>query len=172
MIRKSLAISGFFMGLIFFVCAGAFSQAQKSTQQDQTGVEVTVYNSNIGLVKDTRKIQLPVGEGELQFEDVASYIMPETVFVTSVNFPKKFSVLEQNYEYDLMNENKLLDKYVGKKIKIIDWNEYQDRKDIVEATLLSNNQGQIFEIGGQIYLGYPGVKILPSIPENLIANTT
>jgi hypothetical protein len=52
----------------------AAEAVSKSTIDDQTAVEVTVYNSNLGLVKDTRKVQLPVGEGELRFMDVASYI--------------------------------------------------------------------------------------------------
>lgn len=130
----------------------------RSTADDQVAVEVTVYNNNLGLIKDTRKVELPTGQGELRFMDVASYIMPVTVHVKSLNYPQDFAVLEQNYEYDLMNADKLLDKYVGKKIKIIDWNEFQDRKDVVEATLLSNNQGQIYQINGEIYLGHPGYK--------------
>ncbi len=144
----------------------------KSTAADQTGVEITVYNSNLGLVKETRRVDIPSGRGELRFMDVASRINPVTVHVKSVNSPELFTVLEQNYEYDLMNEKKLLDKYVGKKIKIIDWNRYQDRKDTVEAELLSNNQGQVYRIGGEIYLGHPGVKVLPELPENLIAKPT
>ncbi|MEA3487032.1 MAG: DUF4139 domain-containing protein, partial [Thermodesulfobacteriota bacterium] len=113
----------------------------KTTADDQTNVEVTVYNSNLGLIKDTRKVKIPRGEVELRFTDVASQIMPVTVHVKSLNYPGKFSVLEQNYEYDLINKKKLFDKYVGKKIKIIDENKFQDRKKILEATLLSNNQG-------------------------------
>jgi len=144
----------------------------KTTADDQTNVEVTVYNSNLGLIKDTRKVTIPRGEVELRFTDVASQIMPVTVHVKSLNYPGKFSVLEQNYEYDLINEKKLFDKYVGKKIKIIDENKFQDRKKILEATLLSNNQGQIYRINDEIYLGYPGIKVLPEIPENLIAKPT
>jgi hypothetical protein len=131
-----------------------------------------VYNNDLGLVKETRKIGLPGGLGELKFMDVAAHIMPVTVHVKSTNAPGGFTVLEQNYEYDLMNQQKLLDKYVGKKLKIIDWNKYQDRKEVVEATLLSNNQGQIFRINDQIYLGHPGIKVLPKLPEDLIAKPT
>lgn len=154
----------------------SFANAQavtKSTVDDQIAVEVTVYNSNMGLVKDTRKIKLPKGkENELQFMDVASYIMPVTVHVKSLTEPDRFGVLEQNYEYDLMNSDKLLDKYVGKKIKLMENNQYQDRKNVVEAVLLSNNNGQIYKIGDEVYLGYPGYQVLPKIPENLIAKPT
>ncbi len=145
----------------------------KSTIDDQSGIEVTVYNSNIGLIKDTRKIELPVGkDNELRFMDVASYIMPVTVHVKSLNAPSRFMILEQNYEYDLMNQKKLLDKYVGKKIKLMENNQYQDRKNIVDAILLSNNNGPIYKIDDEIYLSYPGYQILPEIPENLISKPT
>jgi len=139
---------------------------------DQVSVQMTVYNSNIGLVKDTRKITLPPGEGELWFMDVASHIMPETVHTKSTNRPNDWTVLEQNYEYDLMNGKKLLDKYVGKRIKVIDWNRYQDRKDTIDALLLSNNQDQVYRINNEIYLGHPGIKVLPELPQNLIAKPT
>ena len=143
-----------------------------SASDEQTGMEVTVYNNNLGLIKDTRKMDLPKGEGELRFMDVASQIMPYTVRVKSVNSPEAFTVLEQNYEYDLINAAKLLDKYVGKGIKIIDWNKFQDRKETVDATLLSNNQGPIYKIKDEIYLGHPGIQVLPGLPENLVAKPT
>lgn len=142
-----------------------------STIDDQQAVEVTVYNSNVGLVKDTRKIDLPQGEGELKFMDVASSILPYTVQIQSLDEPGSLNVLEQNYEYDLMDPSKLLDKYVGKDIKIMTISQ-DNKKDIVDATLLSNNNGPIYKINDQIYLGYPGYQILPQIPENLIAQPT
>lgn len=143
-----------------------------STLRDQESVEVTVYNSNLGLVKDTRKIKLPEGDGNMQFMDVAAFIQPFTVAIRSLNAPQDFSILEQNYEYDLMNSTKLLDKYVGKKLKLITRNQFQDKSETVEAELLSNNQGQIYKIGNEIHIGYPGEVILPSLPEDLIAKPT
>ncbi|MEK7286052.1 MAG: DUF4139 domain-containing protein [Nitrospirota bacterium] len=143
----------------------------KSTLEDQTSVAITVYNGNLGLVKETRKIAIPKGQGELRFMDVAASIMPVTVSVRSTTAPNQFRVLEQNYEYDLMSHEKVLDKYVGKKIKIVNWNNEQDRKDSVDATLLSN-EGQIFKINDEVYLGYPGVKVVPEIPNNLISKPT
>src|SRR3972149_3701729 len=148
------------------------ADAAKSTIEDQRSVEVTVYNNNLGLIKEVREVKLPKGQGELRFMDVPSYINPVTVRTRSLNAAKAFTVLEQNYEYDLINSDKLLDKYVGKKIKLIEWNAYKDRKEIVEAELLSNNDGQIFRINTEIYLGHPGYKVVPEIPENLIAKPT
>ncbi len=162
-----------FVVLLFsYTQSAADNTPTESTLDDQESVEVTVYNDDLSLIKDVRQVSLPFEEGELRFMDVAAHIMPETVHVKSLNFPENLSVLEQNYEYDLMSADKLLDKYVGKEIKIEVWNEYQDRKDVVDAILLSNNSGQIFKINDEIFLGHPGIKILPEIPENLIAKPT
>ncbi len=170
--KIKLLILFFVIALFFSIVEAGEGEVSKSTVDDQVGVEVAVYNNNIGLIKDVRKIMLPSGEGELRFMDVASQIMPVTVHVKSLNYPKDISVVEQNYEYDLINADKLLDKYVGKKVKIVVWNEYQDRKETVEAVLLSNNNGQIYKINNEIFIGHPGIKVLPEIPEDLIARPT
>ena len=161
------------LALVLIIVTPTHSQtAHQSTSDDQVGVEVTVYNNNLGLVKDVRETKLGKGEGELKFMDVAASIMPVTVQVKSLSDPDGFAVLEQNYEYDLISSKKLLDKYVGKKIKLIDRNQYQDRKDVIDATLLSNNQGQVYRIGDEIYLGHPGIRVLPKLPQDLIAKPT
>ncbi|MBF0331851.1 MAG: DUF4139 domain-containing protein [Candidatus Omnitrophica bacterium] len=151
-------------------CSGV--GAMVSTQDDQSSVHLTVYNMGRGLVKDTRHLTIPSGQGELRFMDVAAQIMPQTVHVKSLTSPDKLRVLEQNYEYDLINRARLLDKYVGQKIKLFNWNQYQDKKETVEATLISNNDGEVYDINGEIYLGHPGYGVLPSLPENLIAKPT
>ena len=140
---------------------------------DQTAVEVTVYNSNIGLVKDLRKIKLIKGTQELKFMDVASQIIPTSVSIKSLSAPENLFVLEQNYEYDLLSPRKLLDKYVGKTVKIYSKNPYTDKEEIVTAEILSNNEGQsIFKINNEITFGHHGRIIFPEIPESLISKPT
>jgi len=169
---SKLSLQAILCGLLFLATPSHGNQVLQSNLADQEAVEVTVYNNNLGLIKDVRTTVLPAGEGELRFMDVAAHIQPATVHVSPVDPASGFLVLEQNYEYDLMNAEKLLDKYVGREIKIVDWNDFQDRKDTVEATLLSNNQGQVYRIGGEIYLGHPGIKVLPALPGNLISKPT
>ncbi|MGH7771944.1 MAG: DUF4139 domain-containing protein [Candidatus Binatia bacterium] len=142
------------------------------TQDEQKGVSLTVYNQNLGLVKDNREIRLGAGVHEIRFMDVASQINPTTVHLKSLTDPQGLKILEQNYEYDLLNPGKLLDKYVGKKVKILDKNYYTGEERIVEATLLSTNGGPIYQVNGAIHLGHPGRVILPEIPDNLIAKPT
>ena len=89
-----------------------------TTLEDQTGVAVTIYNVNLGLVKDQRKIKLARGRGEMRFMDVASKIIPTSVYIRSLKNHGSLNILEQNYEYDLLNPQKLLDKYVGKQVKL------------------------------------------------------
>ena len=147
-------------------------EAVKSTLDDQKEIFVTVYNSNLGLVKDVREISLKPGTSELQFMDVAEKIKPTTVHIKSLIAPESLSVLEQNYEYDLLNPAKLLDKYLGEKVKIVDKNEFTGKEDVLEATLLSNNQGSIYKINDEIHINPAGRIILPRIPGNLIAKPT
>ena len=140
--------------------------------EDQTGVAVTIYNVNLGLVKDQREINLAKGMGEVRFMDVASQIIPTSVHIKSLIDPDSLQVLEQNYEYDLLNPQKLLDKYVGKEVKLYYKNPYSEREEIVTATLLSNNGGPIFRISDEITFGHPGRIIFPGVPENLISKPT
>ena len=140
--------------------------------EDQSSVAVTIYNVNLGLVKDQREIKLLRGLGELRFMDVASQIIPTSVHIKSLAAPDSLQVLEQNYEYDLLNPQKLLDKYVGKEVKLYSKNPYTEREEIITATLLSNNGGPIFKIGDEITFGHPGRLIFPGVPENLISQPT
>jgi hypothetical protein len=143
-----------------------------TTQADQTGVALTVYNVNLGLVKDRRNIYLAKGREELRFMDVASQIIPASVHIKSLADPESLMVLEQNYEYDLMSPQKLMDKYVGKDVKLYQKNTYTEREELVTATLLANNNGPIYRIGNEITFNHPGRVILPGLPESLIAQPT
>jgi hypothetical protein len=143
-----------------------------STLDDQKSVSLTIYNVNLGLVKDLRALKLPKDISELRFMDVASQIIPTSVHIKSLINPGSLLVLEQNYEYDLLNPQKLLDKYVGKEVKLYTKNPYSEREEVVTATLLSNNGGPIFSIGDEITYGHSGRVIFPGVPENLMAKPT
>jgi hypothetical protein len=143
-----------------------------STSDDQTGVALTIYNVNLGLVKDQRQIKLFKGIGDLRFMDVSAQIIPTSVHIKSLVNPETLQVLEQNYEYDLLNPQKLLDKYVGKEVKLYTKSPYTEREEVVTATLLSNNGQPIFKIGDEITFGHPGRIVFPGVPENLNAKPT
>src|SRR5215813_12615862 len=96
-----------------------------TTLADQTDLNVTFYNSNIALVRDVRNLTLPTGNFRLKFEDIAATVNPATVHFRSLTDPSKLSVLEQNYEYDLLDPAKLLHKYVGKEVTLV--HTYSDK---------------------------------------------
>ncbi|PYN76825.1 MAG: DUF4139 domain-containing protein [Candidatus Rokuibacteriota bacterium] len=136
------------------------------THDDQREVMVTIYNGNLGLVKDLRETRLPAGVSEVQFMDVAAQIDPTTVHLKSLTDAPGLKILEQNYEYDLLTSQKLMEKYVGRKVRL-----YQTDGTFHEATLLSTN-GPVFEINGQIHMGHYGRLVLPALPDNLVAKPT
>jgi len=82
-------------------------------------VALTVYNNNLGLVKDKREMALENGVSTIQFKDVAMRIDPTSVHFKSLTAPDKVMILEQNYEYDLINTSKLLQKYLDQEINVI-----------------------------------------------------
>lgn len=166
-----------FLAMSFCITAYAQSNPSKSVAvssgvDDQSGLALTIYNVNLGLVKDQRQIRLGKGLGELRFMDVASQIIPASVHIKSLADADSMQVLEQNYEYDLLSPERLLDKYVGKEVKLYCKNPYTDKEETVTATLLSNNGGPIFKIGNDITFGHPGRIIFPGVPENLISKPT
>jgi hypothetical protein len=139
---------------------------QAITRESQKDVMVTIYNGNLGLVKDTREARLDAGMLEVQFADVAALIDPTSVHLKSLTDPAGLRILEQNYEYDLLTSAKLLEKFVGKTVRL-----YQSNGTYQDARLLSTN-GPIYEINGQIHMGHSGQVVLPALPENLVSKPT
>ena len=90
-----------------------------TTLDDQVDLSVTVYNSDIALVRDVRNLELPRGTFDLSFMDIAATVNPATVIFRSLTEPARVNVLEQNYEYDLLEPDKLLRKYVGRDVTLV-----------------------------------------------------
>jgi len=104
----------------------------------QESVEVTVYNQNFALIKDQRYFDLDKGINKLEFKDVAALIEPTSVHFSSLTAPASAGILEQNYEYDLVNASKLLYKYIDRKIKVM-----TKQGDVYEGTLMSYDDNQL-----------------------------
>ena len=154
------------------VCAPA--QGAKVSGADQRkAVSITVYNGGFGLVREVRDVNLGSGRVALEFRDVASQIQPETVAIKSLTGANALSVLEQNYRYDLLTPAKLLEKYVGKSVRLYRFNEKTGKDQIYDAKILSVADGQpVYEIGGEVTYGFPGRVAFPGVPENLMSKPT
>jgi hypothetical protein len=147
-----------------------------TTLKDQTDLAVTVYNSDLALVRDVRQIDLPAGESRLRFMDIAASINPATVHFRSVADPAKLDVLEQDYEYDLLDPQKLLQKYVGREVTLVRTVFKDNSSELQEfpATLLSDNPGgPVWKIGDQIATGMNTDSYrFPELPGNLYDRPT
>jgi len=146
-----------------------------TTVDDQSELAVTVYNSDLALVRDVRNLQVARGTSNLHFMDIAATVNPATVHFRSLTEPSRVHVLEQNYEYDLLEPEKLLRKYIGREVTLVrtrqDANTTRDEE--VKARLLSDNNGPVWEIGGEIVTGLrPDHIRFPELPGNLYARPT
>src|SRR6202142_1528765 len=150
-------------------------EAAATTRKDQVDLSVTVYNSNTALVRDVRQIHLQPGTMPLRFEDVAASILPPTVHFRSLTDPAKLSVVEQNYEYDLLDPQKLLQKYVGREVTLVRPETEAGTTKWVEtkALLLSDNNGPVWKIGDEIVTGMSADSYrFPDLPGNLYSRPT
>lgn len=135
-------------------------------------LSVTVYNSNLALVQDIRHLEIPAGRSRLEFKDVSASIRPETVSLSA----KGLSVVEQNFDYDLLTPAKMMEKAVGRQIQIIRTNPATGAQVAETATVLSVNDGVVLKVGNHIEVlrddGIPTRVVFSSIPENLRAEPT
>jgi hypothetical protein len=155
--------------------AAAPPAADSTTLNDQVELAVTVYNSDIALVRDVRNLHLARGIADLQFMDIAATVNPATVHFRSLSEPARVSVLEQNYEYDLLEPDKLLRKYVGRDVTLVR-NRQEDgstRQEEVTARLVSYNTAPVWRIGNEIVTGLHADHIrFPEVPESLYTRPT
>jgi len=143
------------------------SDELRSTLEDQQSVAVTIYNENLALVKDQRKIHLDTGQSALAFRDVSARMRPETALLRSLSNPGKLSVIEQNFDFDLLTPQKLLEKYVGKYVTVIRTNPATGVETTERAQVLAANNGVVMKIGDRIETGIPGRIVYPDVPANL-----
>jgi hypothetical protein len=143
----------------------------QSTAKDRTSLGITIYNSNFALVRETRRVNLPAGAVRLDFEGVPASIEPSTVYLRPV---RGADVLDQSYEYDLLNPQRLLEKYVGKEMTLVfretrnGTTHYND----VKAILLSTN-GPVWKIEDEIVTGiHPDGYRFPALPGELYNRPT
>ncbi len=133
---------------------------------DRTQIDVTVYNQDLALVREIREVELPQGTFQLEFRDVPSRINPVTLLVAGEG-RTGLQLYEQNYEFDLMSQQKILQKYIGHQLSWI-----QEDGSRIEGTLLGMNNGPVYEVDEEVVFEVPGRLALPALPENLRARPT
>jgi hypothetical protein len=152
-----------------FVSLGAHAAVQEkpSTLADQQSVAVTIYNENLALVKDVRKIALDSGHNRLALREVSAQMRPETALLRSLSHAGSLSLLEQNFDFDLLTPQKLMEKYVGREVRIVKTHPQTGVESVEKALVLAANQGVVLKIGDRIETGLPGRIVYDGVPANL-----
>ena len=139
----------------------------RSTQADQTALAITIFNDNLALVKDRRRIALPKGVVDLAFRDVSARIQAETAIFRALSEQSPVRVLEQNFDFDLLTPENLLKKYVGRKVQVIQTHPTTGEETVRDAQVLAATQGVVLRLEDHIETGVPGRIVFPDVPPNL-----
>lgn len=141
-------------------------------QSAQGDVSVTIYNNNIALVQDSRTLTVPQGRSRQEFPDVSAQIRPETASLAGSGI----AIVEQNFDYDLLSPDKLMEKAVGQTITIVRTNPATGAETRDQAKVLAANGGIVLQIGNRIEVlrddGLPVRVVFDKVPDNLRARPT
>lgn len=165
---KSLALVLVFLFIVSFI------KALPANEMVRKEIDITIYNQDIALIRDLREIKLEKGKNVVKFSNVPSRIDATSVHFKSITKPQDCRIIEQNFEYDLVNSDKLLSKYIDQEIKVI----ARDNA-IYKGYLLSYDGRHIIisqdRANGPIYM-VDGENIrdieFPQLPEGLITRPT
>jgi len=135
-------------------------------------LSVTIYNDNLALVQDRRDIEVKDGRQRIEFQDVSAQIRPETVSLSAADI----SIVEQNFDFDLLTPAKLMEKAVGQEVTIVRVNPATGAETREQALVLATNGGVVLKIGPRIEVlrddGLPVRVIFNKVPDNLRARPT
>ena len=159
--------SGIAAAVAVALSTGLQAAEKPSTLADQQSVAVTIYNENLALVKDQRRIGFEAGRNRLALREVSGRMRPETALLRSLSHPGSLSLLEQNFDFDLLTPAKLLEKYVGRQVRVYRTNEKSGEESYETATVLAASGGVVLRIGDRIETGLPGRIVYDGVPANL-----
>jgi hypothetical protein len=152
--------------------AVVLSMGAAAHAQTAPDLSVTIYNSDLALVEDARDLDLKAGRQRLEFKDVSAAIRPETVSLSAAGV----TIIEQNFDYDLLTPDKLMEKAVGQQVRIVRTNPGDGKETTEVATVLAANEGVVLRIGDRIEVlrddGVPTRVIFDKVPETLRARPT
>lgn len=138
-----------------------------SSRADQQEIAVTIYNENLALVKDSRRLKLDRGPSRLAWREVSAQMRPETALLRNISNPGGLKLIEQNFDFDLLTPQKLLEKYVGREVTVISINPASGIEKRENARVLATNGGVVLKFDDRIETGVPGRLAFSGVPENL-----
>ncbi|RYF90679.1 MAG: DUF4139 domain-containing protein [Caulobacteraceae bacterium] len=156
----------------FLLAASVLALAATAASAQPRRLSVTIYNSGQTLVEDARTETLAAGRQRIEFKDVSPQIRSETVTLSA----EGISIIEQNFDYDLLSPQKLMEKAVGETVKIVRTNPGNGQQVTETAKILAVNNGVVLQIGDRIEIlredGVPTRVIFDKVPPNLRARPT
>lgn len=168
--RRKNPIMATLLLILLTIATGSLAgsiEEKVSTAQDQKSIAITIYNENLTLIKDIRNVMLDKGANRLAWRDISAQIRSETAILRNLTAPGKSQLLEQNFDFDFLTPKKLLEKYIGKEIKVIRMNPATGIETSETATVLTTNEGIILQFDNRIETGTPGRLVFPSMPKDL-----
>ncbi len=137
---------------------------------ERHSVDLTIYNSDLALIRELRTLPLKKGLSKVIVPEIPATIDGTSLHFSSLTDASAVKILEQNYQYDLVSNEKLLEKFVGKNIEFIRIEEEKKKEYTVTGKLLAigNGAGITAEINGKIEINPIGRLVLPSLPDGLI----
>jgi len=146
--------------------------ARQSDKSDRRSVAVTIYNQNLGLVHERRRLRLARGKIELSFADVAAHLQPDTVRLAGTTPGARLRVLEQNYRYDLLTPSKLLEKYVGRTVSVYQYDPRTGLETKRPAEVLGVEGGVTLRLDGEVTSDFRGRFAFDAVPADLLQKPT
>ena len=140
---------------------------QLSILKEQKSVAVTIYNDDLALIKDLRQVSLVSGDFNLAWRDVSAQMRPETALLRSITNPGSIEVLEQNFNFDLLTPQSLLNKYIGQTVTVVKNNPATGVESKESAIVLSASNGVVLRMADRIETGMPGRITFDNVPSNL-----
>ncbi|HYN78948.1 MAG TPA: DUF4139 domain-containing protein, partial [Lamprocystis sp. (in: g-proteobacteria)] len=139
---------------------------QRIDDTAQQALAVTIYNDDLALVKDLRQLTLVQGENRLAWRNVSGQIRPETALLTAASGAPKVTLLEQNFDFDLLTPQSLLKKYIGRRVQAIRTAD-DGTRTTEDATVLATNDGVVLRYADRIETGVVGHLAFPDLPADL-----
>ncbi len=163
-------VSRTMLAMLLALCSAATAAARgetATTAADQQAMALTIYNDNLALVKDTRRVTLGREADRLAWREVSAQMRPETAQLRNLTNPAGFRLLEQNFDFDLLSPGTLLEKYVGRELVVIRSHPTTGVETREGATVLATNGGVVLRFADRIETGVPGRLAFPGVPETL-----
>ena len=168
-LRRGSALRAAVLGaLVLGVAPGPSAHAAEPGElrvgaESRTAVTLTIYNQDLGLVSERRRLTLRQGENRLALEDVSTALDPATVLLRGADF----RLIEQSFAFDLITPDRLLEAAVGKTVRIVRTHPETGEETLIDARLLGASEGPVLQIGDRIETTLPDRIVFDRLPEGL-----